>query len=602
MNKILVYFSLFLFVLSLTSAPSILYGNSEYEKWKTKEISQFRDFKEKRDKDFTAYLKKQWEEFRVFKGDKAYEKPKFTKIPIAPKVKPQAVKSFGGKVVKIKPLPQIAPKPIKKLKLSEAPKEEEKSLPHFVRVEPKKLKLSEKKEALPVKPVGEPEKKKLQVKIKPIEDPDLEEDLTLKIKPLSSAITEKETDFDDEPEPIRKVIEKPKELPKKTVISSHSPTVTSAPQTERYAKDSSARFEFYGTLITLRYDSAMKVIPMKKVDAKAISTFWEKQSKSDYENILKQLKFYRNSLSLNDWGYHLLVYKTGEKIFGQRDKNNIKLFSWFILSKSGFESKIGYNSNNVFLLIPSKNNLFGISFLNINGRKYYALSFDGKVTKMGSIFTYRAKYPGSEDLMDYGIYKTPEIEKKVKTKDLKFKYRGKPYSIPVKYNKSVADFFEYYPQTEFEVYFNASVSPEAGYSMIKGLRPIISGKTEGEAVNIIMRFVQTAFKYKTDNGQFGREKYLLPDETLFYPYSDCEDRSILFAYLVRSLLDLEVVGLHYPGHMATAVRFKDGIRGDFVTYKGKKYIVCDPTYVNADIGMAMPKYKRVNPKVIKIGV
>ena len=56
------------------------------------------------------------------------------------------------------------------------------------------------------------------------------------------------------------------------------------------------------------------------------------------------------------------------------------------------------------------------------------------------------------------------------------------------------EYFEYYPQTEFEVYFNASVSPEAGYSLVKALKPLVEGKTEGEAVNIIMRFVQNAFK------------------------------------------------------------------------------------------------------------
>ena len=51
------------------------------------------------------------------------------------------------------------------------------------------------------------------------------------------------------------------------------------------------------------------------------------------------------------------------------------------------------------------------------------------------------------------------------------------------------------------------------------------------------------------------------DEPLFYPYSDCEDHSVLFAYLVRELPGLEVIGLDYPGHVATAVRFSRVSRG-----------------------------------------
>jgi len=87
----------------------------------------------------------------------------------------------------------------------------------------------------------------------------------------------------------------------------------------------------------------------------------------------------------------------------------------------------------------------------------------------------------------------------------------------------------------------------------------------------MLRFVQTAFKYKTDNENFVREKPLFPEETLYYEYSDCENRSILFAHLVQELLVLEVIGLNYPGHIATAVRFNTNVTGDYITYNEKKY-------------------------------
>jgi hypothetical protein len=117
-------------------------------------------------------------------------------------------------------------------------------------------------------------------------------------------------------------------------------------------------------------------------------------------------------------------------------------------------------------------------------------------------------------------------------------------------------------------------------------------------VNFLLRFVQTAFEYKTDEEQFGREKPFFPDETIYYPYSDCEDRAILFSYLVRSLLHLDVVGLYYPNHIATAVRFSKKNDGDAIEYQGKLLTICDPTYMNADIGMCMPQFKNVQPKVI----
>ena len=520
--------SLFLSLVMILIVSSPSSAESEYEKWRKQELGQFQEFRDKRDKAFTAYLKKQWEEFRVFAGEKAYEKPKPKKLPVARKKSPKEVKPFSGKIVKTIPLPTPLP--------------------------PKK------------KPI--PVKKEPTLKIKPV--PDIEPEIAKKPKLVKR------------PEPVTPKPKRPAVVPVG-------------------ARGKKLSVDFYDTKLSLRYDPALKTSLGRQMGAKSISSFWETLSKADYEGMLKQLRHYKAKLKLNDWGYHLLAYRIGEGIYGKRNKNDVNLFVWFMLSKSDYDTKVGYNDNDIFLLSPSKNSIYGVSFLKLDGEKYYAISFDGKKKNMGSLYTYKGRYPGSDDLMDYGIYQTPEVASKVKSKELRFKYRGKAYTVPVRYNKMVPEFFEYYPQTEFEVYFNASVSPEAGYSLVKGLKPIIEGKTEGEAVNIIMRFVQTAFEYKTDDGQFGREKYLLPDETLFYPYSDCEDRSIIFAYLVNKLVGLEVIGLHYPGHMATAVRFNDAIKGDWVRYKGKKYIVCDPTYINADIGTAMPKFKKVKPKIIKIG-
>ena len=127
----------------------------------------------------------------------------------------------------------------------------------------------------------------------------------------------------------------------------------------------------------------------------------------------------------------------------------------------------------------------------------------------------------------------------------------------------------------------------------------VQGKKQSEAANILINFVQTAFDYKTDGDQFGYEKPFFVDELFYYPYSDCEDRAVLYSYLVRTLMGLDVVLLEYPNHMATAVCFDENIDGDYITVSGKKYIICDPTYIGASIGLAMSQFKNVAAKVLK---
>jgi len=109
--------------------------------------------------------------------------------------------------------------------------------------------------------------------------------------------------------------------------------------------------------------------------------------------------------------------------------------------------------------------------------------------------------------------------------------------------------------------------------------------------------VQTAFHYKTDHEQFGKENYLFIEETIFYPSSDCEDRSIIFAWLVENLINIKVIGLDFPGHVATAVLLEKPI-GSTIKHGQDLYTIADPTYINATAGKRMPKYENNEPKLI----
>jgi hypothetical protein len=156
--------------------------------------------------------------------------------------------------------------------------------------------------------------------------------------------------------------------------------------------------------------------------------------------------------------------------------------------------------------------------------------------------------------------------------------------------------------TDLSVFFNASIDPKTEKSIHNYLLPKIEGKNELQAVNIILDFVQHSFEYKTDDAQFGYEKFFFPEELFEYPYSDCEDRSVLFANLVRSLLKLEVVGLEYSTHVACAVKFNVPIEGDKLEINNEAFIICDPTYIGASAGMCMPQFKTEKPTIIKTRV
>ena len=65
--------------------------------------------------------------------------------------------------------------------------------------------------------------------------------------------------------------------------------------------------------------------------------------------------------------------------------------------------------------------------------------------------------------------------------------------------------------------------------ILSSLAPFVQGRNEADAANILINFVQTAFQYQTDGQQFGYEKPFFVEELFYYPYSDCEDRAMLFS-------------------------------------------------------------------------
>ncbi len=364
-------------------------------------------------------------------------------------------------------------------------------------------------------------------------------------------------------------------------------------------KGSSLHFDFYGTPISLRYDKKIVTELDRKPSNRAVSQFWDNLSRAENVGLLEQLAQYRQALNLNDWGYAMFLHKTGYELFRKRE-NEARLFVWFILSKEGYDARVGFSGQRVILMLPTDNEVFGLPFFTYSGKKYYVTNFDRSSSPVKNIYSYDGRYPDAERSLSLAVTQLPNIKKEPVKRKLSFSFAGKTHTIEIIYDRNIVDYFRAYPVTELDIYFTAAVSDQLAYTLLTSLRSVIERKPEEEAVNTLLRFVQTAFAYKTDGDQFGREKYFFPEELFHYNYSDCEDRSVLFAFLVNSLLGLDVIALDYPGHVATAVHFNGPTKGVSVNYQGKRFTVTDPTYVNANAGSVMPNFRSTTPDIIPI--
>jgi hypothetical protein len=489
------------FIVIMLSTVSVTNGQS-YEEWLKQEQANFDKFRleqkkmlqemrndyanyvNQHDKEYSDYLKKEWDNFQVFSGKKPPEKPK-----------PPAIPAF-------KPVPGT---PVSRIPIITAPLDVPKLIPTLVK--------------LPV---------------------------------------------------IQK------------------------PEPADYPGDSFS-INFCGAKAYLDIDQNLKNIGVIKKGKQGIIEFWDRASKTNYNSLVNQLMEAKSRFNVNDYGYFMLVQEASGSIFPLPDQKDYRhLLEWFLMVRSGYDVRIAYNENQIAILLPTYNTLYSKQFLTINNLNYYFITpFEGN-----DIMTYEKSYDLANTPIDFNIASPMNFGRKPVKKAIPFTYKNKSYNFEISYDPGVITFYKNYPQLEMEAYFNAAVSIATKQTIAETFKPILKNLPEPDAVNCLLNFVQTAFTYKTDQEQFGKEKFFFAEELFYYPASDCEDRSALFAYMVRDLLALKVVGLESPNHMFTAVHFNTDAFGDYVMYKGEQYIVADPTYVNAPFGRTMPELSLQNAKII----
>lgn len=423
--------------------------------------------------------------------------------------------------------------------------------------------------------------------------------ITIPNEPKPIAPIEKEP---TQPTPIKKLAEQPipikEELEPPTPIKEEfkQPTPIKEVATEPRSNVATLQFTHYGTPCSIEIGSA-KRFKLNGISENDVADAWSQLSTSKYDNIIIECVKYRNQAKLCDWAYLTYVKSLCDKFLGARNQDESTLMQMYILAQSGYKVRIAKGDGALCMMLPFDKKIYDIPYINIDGENYYLIA---KRSKGGSYSIFNQQLP-NEQRISLHIETEPQFSVKyIKNRKLKSKeYPAAEADIEI--NQNLVDFYGDYPRSDdMSIYVKTSLSSQIKKSLYPKLRASIAAKSEVDAANTILNFVQTSLEYQTDDIQFGRERPLFADETLYYPYCDCEDRAILFSILVKELIGLDVVLLDYPDHIASAVCFSDGVQGDYFDIKGRQYTVCDPTYIGAKVGCSMDEYKDVEATVVML--
>ena len=405
---------------------------------------------------------------------------------------------------------------------------------------------------------------------------------------------------------------KPQATPVKPqpVAPKAEPTTPAKPQTTpvkpqpkpkaKPAMQSSLQKEFYPSVAInycntkLYIDASMKgVINITSSQECAVADGYEALCRSNYKPLIANCQQAQKDFRLNDWGVFLFVKTAAEALCN--DENSCIVMQQFLLNELGYRAKMARRGdrNQLLLFVATDCMVYGHPYFTKEGLNYYNINGTEACTfYMCNQDSKKAKTPVAMRLNNVPALNSGVVSRQRANK-------AGNVSVSVNVSKSLMDFYASMPQCDYGVYAKAPVAGSLAQEVLGTLRPLVQGKSEVDAANLLLNFVQTGFKYATDEEQFGFEKPFFVEELFYYPACDCEDRSVLFGWLGRELLGLDVVYLDYPNHIATAVQFKGDVKGDFLTVDGKRYTVCDPTYIGASIGMTMPNLRSAGVSILR---
>lgn len=360
-------------------------------------------------------------------------------------------------------------------------------------------------------------------------------------------------------------------------------------------------FSFFGTDEKVRCDKD-KLPALMGIDESNVSLMLQQLSTDDNDNLILDCLEIRKKRKLCDWAYLQMLDSIAAEAYSGRHNESQLLLAYLYL-QSGYKMRLASDGSNLYMLYASKHVIFDKTSFVVDGDSYYGIN-----NLPARLHICQASFPKEKSLS------------LLITTDQKFAFdktgqrsivsdRYPDVRMEVSVNKNLLDFYSTYPtsvldgnvMTRWAMYANTPIDSNVSSMLYPGIKETLRGKTDIDAVNMLLNALQTGLKYGYDDEVWGYDRAFFSEETLYYPFCDCEDRAILLTRIVRDILGLDCLLVYYPGHLAAAIEFTDNtVSGDYVILDGRRYFIADPTYINAPVGYTIPGMDNDAAKVIRV--
>lgn len=293
----------------------------------------------------------------------------------------------------------------------------------------------------------------------------------------------------------------------------------------------------------------------------------------DFIELIHLLGFTRQRIRADSYASVLLARQLCNNHFAT--PNSATACAWILGQSQGLDVRVGLRQGTLLLLTPSQQEWYEQPYFQVDDMRLYVVNREDYLHLQGDTYLQSGRHADATDTTRISLSSSFIPAQQAF-------HTSNRFGVPLQLDEDFVAYLYQLPLLQVRDYLSDRQPPYL-LKQLQNSPEIEQERPAMDRLKSILSHLQH-WPYQIDQEQFGREKPLTLSESLFFPYTDCEDRVYALVALNQAFIHLEMAALRYPNHLSAAVKYEDD------------WLEADPTYVGARLGMRQPAYKGLSPE------
>lgn len=340
--------------------------------------------------------------------------------------------------------------------------------------------------------------------------------------------------------------------------------------------------EFYNIKLFINFDSKFSFVPLKgQVNEEKITKCLNSFDFKNNQVLFEIISSYRDSFQLNDWLFFELIQLVADEVISENNKNSKVLFCFYHLGKSGYQVRLRYTKNEIFLYVKTDSNLFYLQEFKSSDNKFTNVSLKFQKVEQGSgllTYLYGKNLFKNGKSFSFRLTSLPKIVSKKTIQDSTdtTQINGPKSKITLSCLKELAAFSKNYPQADPISFLEMPLSEILENNIVDLKKYLLNNSDTLTALRSLLTFVRQDINYVKDSTVPGMNDYQSAEETICLGQGDCEDKTVLLYTLIKKMFQIPMLVIKTKTHVTLALSLPLN-KTPFLTYKNLNFLICDPT-------------------------